>query len=67
MLDVKGGENAPFQARSLARHEGWGQEGVGHKKHTLEGVFYVLDMKGGVRKALGTKNMPLRACFACST
>jgi len=23
---------------SLVQHESWGQEGVGHKKHTLEGI-----------------------------
>jgi len=37
----------PGRARSLARHEGWGQKGVGHIKHALEGMFYVLDVRGG--------------------
>jgi len=60
-------ENAPFWVRSRVQHEGWGQEGVKHKKHALEGVFCVLDVKDGVRKASSTKNTPSRACFACLT
>ena len=51
---MKGGKNAPFRARSLAQREGWGGEGVRHKKHALKGVFYVLDVKGG-------ENAPFRA------
>ena len=65
MFDMKGGKNVPFRARSLAQREGRGQEGVGHKKHTLKGMFYVLDVKGGVRKVSGTKNTPSKACFTC--
>ena len=49
-------ENVPNRACSRVRCEGWGQEGVEHKKHTLEGVFCVLDVKGG-----------LLGAFLCST
>ena len=52
-------ENAPFGVHSRVQHEGWGQEGIEHAKHALEGMFCVLDVKGGVRD--------LRACFLCST
>ena len=47
VLNMKDGENAPFRACSLAQCEGWGQEGVEHKKHALKGVFCMLNMKGG--------------------
>jgi len=47
-------ENAPERARSRVRREGWGQEGVEHKKHALKGMFCVLNVKGG-------ENTPKRA------
>jgi len=40
------------QGRSIS---GGGQKGVGHKKHALEGVFYVLNVQGG-------ENAPFWVC-----
>jgi len=40
-------ENAPERVCSRVRREGWGQEGVEHAKHALEGMFCVLNVKGG--------------------
>ena len=37
--------------------------GAEYKKHTQKGTFLLLNVRDGVRKALGTKNMPLRVFF----
>ena len=42
------------------------RRGAEYKKRALLDVFLLLNVRDGVRKELGTKNMPLRACFLCS-